>query len=136
MNNKWSKLISKAFLRNLFFIFCGKQKKNIVWDCLGNQKGSFFFEIKKSYLLQVLVVVISCKGIKGKGGGRRLNYGDFNFLSLFFWLGRWAGEEKRGGKAIFKNIVWGLKWLGGGRGFFFQLWKRGQMQQTHSNILI
>jgi hypothetical protein len=57
------------FLRNLFFIFEGKQEKNIVWDCLRNKKGCLCFEVKKSYLLQVLGVVFSCKGIKGKGEG-------------------------------------------------------------------
>jgi hypothetical protein len=79
-----------VFLRNLFFIFWGKQDKNIVWDCLRNKKGSLCFEVKKSYLLQVLVAVLSCKGIKGKGGGRGFSYGGFNILSFFFG---WTDEQ-------------------------------------------
>jgi hypothetical protein len=84
ISNFWNLFsLFKIFLEFGFFfptriaIFWGKHEKNIVWDCLKNKKGSLCSKIKKSYLLQVLVVVLSCKGIKGKGGGRRFSYGGF-----------------------------------------------------------
>jgi hypothetical protein len=86
-----------VFIRNLFFIFWGKQEKNRVWDCLRNKKASFCSEVKKSYLSQVLVVVLFYKGIKGKGGGRSLIMGVSTFFFSFFgWADEWVKRRKDG----------------------------------------
>jgi hypothetical protein len=50
---------------------------------LRNKNGSFCSEIKKSYLLQVLVVVLFCKGIKRKGGVEGLVMGVSTFYPFF-----------------------------------------------------
>jgi len=66
-------------------------------------------------------------GVKG------LILGVSTFHLFVFWLGKWTGEEKRGRKAIFKILVWGLKWFEGGRGFFFSNFE--QKGQNVKNIL-
>jgi len=65
---------------------------------LRNQKGCLCFEVKKSYLLQVLGVVFSCKGIKGQGGGVKglvLGVSTF-YLFVFCWASERVKKRKEG----------------------------------------